>query len=176
MEFGMETQRIAITGPESTGKSTLARTLAQQCGGLWVPEYAREWLEVRKGTYTAEDVETMAQGQIASEAEFAAQHPHWLFCDTDLLVIRVWLEYRFGDCPQWIIEGSRGLQYHQTLLMDIDLPWEPDPLREHPQARVELLDRYETHLKAMQRPYVKISGTHQARVEAALQAIGWSIR
>ncbi|MFM2286056.1 MAG: hypothetical protein RLZZ543_1553 [Bacteroidota bacterium] len=162
--------KIAITGPESTGKSTLAQQLSEHYSCPMVPEYAREYLQELNRKYRAYDVEAIARGQM--DAEKILDKPlRLLFCDTDLLVCRIWLEVVFGSCPDWLLNASRMPRYTHTLLMNIDLPWEPDPLREHPTRRKELFDRYQKALKEDRRPFTLISGTDAERLQNAIQVI-----
>lgn len=162
--------RIAVTGPESTGKSSLVSQLAQHHGCPFVPEYAREYLTNLNRPYTADDVEIIARKQIEQEEAFS-ENSNIIFCDTDLLVCRIWMEVVFGACPDWLIAESRNQRYSHTLLMNIDLPWEPDPLREHPHLREELFNRYRTALIEDQRTFTIISGMNEERFENAKSAL-----
>ena len=172
--------RIAITGPESTGKTTLAAELARRLPhAAWVPEYARSYpvdLSVG-GSYTLVDLEAIARGQLVAEDAVAATLPPdgWLVCDTDLLVILIWAEDRFGFCPEWLRRAALSpAAYAHRLLLLPDLLWEPDPLRTHPEpaARWELLARYRAALSTAGLPFTEVSGKGEARVSAALQALG----
>jgi nicotinamide riboside kinase len=158
--------RIAVTGPESTGKSSMVRQLAKQYGGSIVPEFAREFLADLNRSYTAADIEIIARKQIEQEDAFS-EKSNIIFCDTDLLVCRIWMEVVFGVCPDWLVAESRKQRYSLTLLMNIDLPWEPDPLREHPHLREELFNRYRTALIDDQRTFTIISGMNEVRFENA---------
>lgn len=172
--------KIAITGPESTGKTTLAASLASRLPhGAWVPEYARTYLATlpAPAVYTPADLEAIARGQLAAEAAAAALLPPaaWLVCDTDLLVVLIWAEERFGTAPAWLRTAAlHPAAYAHRLLLRPDLPWQPDPLREHPDpaARAYLFDRYRQTLRAAGLPFTEIGGTGERRVEAALRAIG----
>ena len=55
---------ITIVGPESSGKTTLARQLAADLGCPWVPEYAREYLDGLGRTYEEDDLQIIARGQL----------------------------------------------------------------------------------------------------------------
>ncbi len=168
----MSARRIAIVGPESTGKSYLAAQLAQHTDEPWVPEYARLYLPRLPRPYTGADVERMAHGQLALEAALAPLARHWLFCDTNLLVVQVWLEYVFGQCPDWIARAwQQPGRYYHHLLMDVDTPWEADPLREHPHARAELMTIYRQHLEQSGVPFSVVSGAGSARLQAARAAL-----
>jgi nicotinamide riboside kinase len=162
--------RIAVTGPESTGKSSLVSQLAQHYGCPFVPEYAREYLTNLNRPYNALDVETIARKQMELEDSISS-NSKIIFYDTDLLVCRIWMEVVFGACPDWLIAESRKQPYSHTLLMNIDLPWEPDPLREHPHLREEIFTRYRTALIEDERPFTIISGMNEDRFENAKNAI-----
>ena len=162
--------RIAVTGPESTGKSSLVSQLAKYYGCPFVPEYAREYLANLNRPYTALDVETIARKQMELEDSISSNSQN-IFYDTDLLVCRIWMEVVFGACPDWLIAESRNQRYSYTLLMNIDLPWEPDPLREHPHLREEIFTRYRNALIEDERPFTIISGMNEDRLENAKTAI-----
>ena len=130
-------KRIAITGPESTGKSTIAQQLAGHFNTLWVPEFARDYIAGLNRDYTLTDLEKIAQGQLELQKKTEAQNPEIFFTDTELLVIKVWSENAFGTCPDWILEALQNQQFDLYLLMNIDLPWEPDPQRDR--ARLQRL-------------------------------------
>ncbi|GAB2455851.1 hypothetical protein GCM10011375_03790 [Hymenobacter qilianensis] len=163
--------RVAITGPESTGKSTLSRQLAEHYGTTWAPEYARHYLEEHGSGYTLHDLEQIARGQLAAEATAAAAAHEVVFFDTDLLVIKVWAEDAFGQCPAWIQRHLEQQRYDLVLLPGIDLPWEFDPLREHPHRRHYFYDLYLAELRALGATYVEISGPGSQRFEQARKAV-----
>ncbi|WP_022824272.1 AAA family ATPase [Hymenobacter norwichensis] len=167
--------RVAITGPESTGKTTLSRQLAAHYRASWVPEYARTYLEENGANYTLADLEAIARGQLAAEAQAAAEaHAQGhavLFADTDLLVIKVWAEHAFGQCPAWILQRLQQQRYDLVLLPNIDLPWEPDPLREHPHLRQHFFEVYHQALQDLQVNFAVISGTAEARFGQARQLV-----
>ena len=166
-------RRVSLTGPESTGKSTLAAQLAAHFGADHVPEYAREYLAARPGVaYTLPDLEVIARGQLRREDAAAGRGGQLLFCDTDLLVIKVWAEHAFGQCPAWISEELRRPRYALTLLLDVDLPWQPDPLREHPHRRQHFMAVYRQQLRALAWPVVEISGGGEQRLARAVAAVG----
>ena len=100
----MSPKRVVVIGPESTGKSTLSEALANELQTLWVPEYARAYLQERDNRYSEEDMLTMAQGQMQTEDIAAPDANKWLICDTDLNVIKVWAEHKYKRCASWILE------------------------------------------------------------------------
>lgn len=166
-------RRISLTGPESAGKSTLAAQLAAHYGTLFVPEYARQYLEANGASYALPDLEAIAHGQLAAEDAAAAQASQLLFCDTDLLVLKIWAENAFGTCPNWILKELATPRYALTLLLAPDLPWAPDPLREHPDPaqRWHFYGLYRQELLTRGWPFAKISGPPAERLAQAVAAI-----
>ena len=159
--------RISLTGPESTGKSTLAARLAAHYGTTFAPEFAREYLVAFGPHYTSEDLEKIARGQIAAEAQAEAQAERVVFFDSDLLVIKIWAEHAFGNCPEWILRRIDQQQYDLVLLMGVDLPWQPDPLREHPHLRQQFYDLYQRELRERMSNFAEISGGEEQRFAQA---------
>ena len=161
----MHPYRISITGPESTGKTTLARDLAEYFHTAWVPEYAREYLDGLGRPYGFEDLEKIARGQLMLEERFARDAGRCLFCDTDLLVMKVWSEYRFQKCAPFILESLRDRPYDGYVLCGTDVPWEYDPLRENPGEREELYRIYRSELSQMNARFLEVAGTPEERVK-----------
>lgn len=149
----------------------LSEQLAFGCSTVWVPEYAREYLALTGGRYSIDDIVAIAKGQIDRENEAAARADRLLFCDTDLLVTKIWCEVKYGHCPRWIEDHFRKHRYDLYLLCDIDLPWEYDPLREHPDKRPFLFERYRKALSDEGLPYRIISGSGPLRLQNALLAL-----
>jgi len=167
-------KKVSLTGPESAGKSTLAAQLAAHYGTTFVPEYARAYLEANGAAYTLPDLEAIAAGQLAAEDAAARQAASLLFCDTDLLVLKIWAENAFGTCPAWILAALARPRYALTLLLAPDLPWAPDPLREHPDPaqRWHFYGLYRQELVARGWPFAEISGPAAGRLAQAVAAIG----
>lgn len=163
--------KIAIVGPESTGKTFLAKKLAAHYNCLWVPEYAREYLTKLKTSYTKEDVEKIARGQIKSEDAAAKNSKSLLICDTNLLVIKVWMEHKYGTVPEWVDKEIITRPYRLHLLTAPDVPYEDDPLRENPQMGEYFLEKYEKMLKKFGFTYIVISGNKRLRLNSAINAI-----
>ena len=163
--------RIAITGPESTGKSLLAEGLAAYYRTAWVPEYAREYLESLSHPYEEEDILRIARGQIHSEECQAVDAKGILFCDTELIVTKIWSEVKYGRCHPWIQEQIKEHRYDLYLLTAVDLPWEPDPLREHPEMREKLFSLYHRELTRLGFPFFVVSGVGEARLRNAVKSI-----
>ena len=166
-------KRILILGPESTGKSTLAEMLAQHYAEPWVPEVAREYLEKLDRPYTYEDLLLIGKRQLSLEDELAATAKHFLFCDTDLRVIQVWSQHRFGKVDPWVLDEIVRRTYDLILLCAPDLPWKEDPLREHPELemRQHFFEVYQQLAQASGFPWVLISGETAERLSTAIEAI-----
>ncbi|MEL6133610.1 MAG: ATP-binding protein [Bacteroidota bacterium] len=166
-------QKIAIVGPESTGKTTLAMDLAHALHTQWVPEYARTYLEQLERPYERKDLVDIAKGQLRAESKALSQAQQWLICDTNLLVVQIWEEYKYGALSPSIEALINLSDYQLHFLTSTDLPWAPDPQRENPDLneRKELFDLYEAALIKAKVPYVILSGTREKRLQQALQAI-----
>lgn len=164
-------KRILILGPESTGKSTLAEDLANHYTEPWVAEYAREYLEEIDRPYTYQDLLAIAKGQVASEDRLAKKAKEFLFVDTDLRVILVWSEHKYGKVDPYITQGISKRKYDLILVTNTDLPWTPDPLREHPEQemRAYFLAKYLELAKQSGFPYQLISGNRSQRLEEAIK-------
>ncbi len=160
-------KRVSITGPESTGKSKLAAWLAEVYQTTWVPEYARAYLEKNGPRYALEDVVAIARGQLERENRAARKAKKVLFCDTDPLVTKIWCEVVFGVCPGWIEKQFTTHRYDLYLLCYPDLRWEPDPLRENPDNRMELFALYRKVLEENGMPYRVVKGWGPERFENA---------
>lgn len=149
----------------------LASGLAVHFGTLWVPEYAREFLEANGPEYREEDILTIARNQLEKEKELERSADQLLFCDTEFLVLKIWSMVKYGRCNTWILDQIEKNPYDLYLLCDIDLPWEYDPLREHPNRRQELLDLYLSELRAYRMPFALIRGKGRSRLDCAVDAM-----
>ena len=167
---------MSLTGPESTGKSTLAAQLAAHYGTTFAPEFAREYLAASGPHYIPEDLEEIARGQLAAEAVAEASATRVVFCDSDLLVIKVWAEHAFGICPEWILHRIDQQHYDLVLLMGVDLPWEPDPLREHPHLRQHFYGLYQRELREHMSNFAEISGAGDRRFAQACYLVDELLR
>jgi NadR type nicotinamide-nucleotide adenylyltransferase len=192
-------KKIVAIGPESTGKSSLCEQLAKHYNTLWCPEYAREYLTIHGMDYTYEDLLTIAKGQVEleekyiqlaignwqtattdpgdSHSPFTIRHSP-LFIDTDMYVMKVWCEFVFGKCHQFILDQIAKRKYDLYLLCDIDLPWTHDELREYPEPgpRQQLYKIYQNIMQNQSTPWAEISGDYQDRVQKAINAIDGLIK
>jgi len=164
-------KRIAITGPECTGKTTLATQLASHFGTTWVREYARAFLSQINRPYTYDDITTIAKRQRALEEEAAVTANGFLFCDTCLLVCKVWSRWKYGKVDAWIEREIESTSYDLYLLPLPDIGWKADPLRENPNDRWDLLERYREELRTLNRTWVEISGSPEDRLKTAIGAV-----
>lgn len=164
-------RRIAITGPESTGKSILAEQLAVHFQTVWVPEIAREYLDHLGRPYEEKDILLIAQGQLEHEKKQIKSALGYLFCDTELIVTKIWSEVKYNRCDPWIVKNIITHRYDLYLLCDIDLPWQYDPLREHPDQRQFLFGLYFNELKNRNFPFSVIRGSGKDRLQNAVKTI-----
>ena len=172
-------KKIVVIGPESTGKSTLCEQLAAHYKTIWVKEYAREYLLKNGADYSFETLLDIAKGQVALE-EFAAKElstinyqPSTLFIDTDMYVVKVWCEFVFNKCHNWILNRIAERCYDGYLLCNTDLPWVKDDLREYPdvETRNKLYHYYKDLLINQSVPWTDISGGYNERFEKAKRFI-----
>ncbi|MGB3181395.1 MAG: ATP-binding protein [Cyclobacteriaceae bacterium] len=163
--------KIAVTGPESSGKTTLASALASKYHVPWVQEYSREYLTELSGPYQEEDLLAIAHGQVALESKTSVSNPPLLICDTDMTVMAIWSLVRYGRLNPGIALLEQENLYHHTLLCKPDIPWEPGPLRENPNDRDELYKRYYDRLTKLKKPFTIIEGTEETRLKTAVSAI-----
>lgn len=164
-------KKIAITGPESTGKSWLAIELAKYYQAVCVEEYAREYLSKINRPYKIADVEAIAEGQNKAVKAAEITNNQMIFSDTEVLVCKIWTEVVYGSCPNSIGELLAKQTFDFYLLCDIDLPWEPDPLREHPHRREELFVRYQKALDELGWSYDVVSGQGNNRLANAVRIL-----
>ena len=169
-------KRIAIVGPESTGKTTLARGLAAHYQTVWVPEFAREYLDAKNAErplaeITRTDIAEIARGQMHSEEELARQANRLLICDTELLTTELWSEHFFGACEDWIRRAAIERRYDLVLLLDADVAWVADPHRDAPHLREQFFNRLRDQLQSRGRRFVIISGPFDQRLQQAITAI-----
>lgn len=169
-------RRVCVFGPESTGKSTLSRALAERYGTVHVAEYARGLLDTKEGRCDPEDIPRIVLGQRAAEDALARQARRLLFCDTDALTTTIWSEVLFGDCPAWIRQEAQARTYALTLLLDVDVPWVDDRQRYLPHAREAFFGRCRAALEAAGRPYRVIRGGWSERMEQACAAVDGLLR
>lgn len=159
--------KVAIIGPESTGKSKLCKQLAKECNTIFVPEFARNYLTNLGRPYTYEDVIYIGEQQMLLEKEYEKRANKILFCDTNFITIKIWLQVVFKKVPFYMDVLINQNKYDKTLLMDIDLPWQKDPLREHPTMREEIKQLHVNELSSKNVSFKLIAGIDHQRLENA---------
>ena len=165
--------KIAILGPESTGKTILAEQLAAHFHTDFVPEYSREYLKDFHEKYGINDVIAIAIGQQQRIEETVSKCKEILIADTEAIVNKVWCEYVFKQTPKEIEELVQKQNFDLYLLCDIDLEWTFDPLRENPdlEERKAIFALYQDFLEEINANYFIISGKDDLRFRHALEAI-----
>ena len=159
---------ICLTGPESSGKTTLAKILARRFGGVWLPEYERSYMT--KPEYDKDDLLKITREQRDRELSLVDSKPTIGFLDTDLINIRIWWEVRTGSIPEEIDEHLKSQTKREYLLLRSDLPWEYDELRDSKLDRDELFERHRETLERFGFKYSIVEGEGEDRIQSAVCA------
>ena len=167
----MDIKKIAIVGPESTGKSTISADLARHYQTAWVPEFSRDYCSKLTEPCTWQDELNMFHGQLKLEDDILPVANKILFCDTTILTVKIWCDFTFGYSPQQVLDKLPLHTYDFYLLMDIDLPWQEDPLRDFPTMREHFMQVWHEELMALKANYAVISGTHHQRLINSVSAV-----
>jgi NadR type nicotinamide-nucleotide adenylyltransferase len=171
-ETGNSCIRVILTGPESTGKTELALKLADKYNTLYVPEYAREYIEKLNRPYNYADIEHIAKYQVRQMKDYSSRNLKILFVDTYLLITRVWFDWVFNKYPGWLDEEFIETKRDLYLLCKPDIPWYPDNVRENGgEKRDALFGIYENELKRYGMHYRYVSGTGKNRIVNASEHI-----
>ena len=164
-------KKIAIVGPESTGKSTISQQLAKHYGVPWVPVFARYYCAALTADCTLQDEINMFHGQVALEESFlATAETDFIICDTTFLTVKIWSDEMLGETPQLVLDAIAKRQYDFYVLLDIDLPWQEDPLRDFPHMRERFMEIWHQELKALNANYVVVGGIKD-RLQNVIYAI-----
>jgi NadR type nicotinamide-nucleotide adenylyltransferase len=166
--------KIAVVGPESTGKTALSRNLANHYQSIWVPEYAREYVEKLNRQYNYQDIELIAKRQIEQEQSVELQESDraFVFFDTDLIITKVWFEYCYRKAPEYVEKRLKTGFFDLYLLCYPDLEWEPDPVREHGgDDRIYFFNRYKNEIEKLGKPFIHIQGQGDNRLNNAIKGI-----
>ena len=164
-------KRIVLTGAESTGKTTLAKQLAAYYHTIYVPEYAREYVENLNRPYGYKDIEQIAKKQIELEKESFCKANRYLFLDTALIVIKVWFLHKYKTVPDWLLHNMKKDKYDLCLLCETDIPWIEEPVRENQELRKYLSDLYLQELENNKFPYFVVKGKGQRRLKNAIKSV-----
>lgn len=168
--------KIVLFGPESTGKTTLSRQLANHYNTVWAPEYARQYLQEKwnneRKTCEQKDILPIAVGQMKLENKLAKKADKILICDTDLLETKVYSEEFYGGFVDAKLNYAASKNnYDLYLLTYIDTPWEADDLRDRPKQRLEMFTAFENALQENNKPYLLLKGSKEARFKKAVETI-----
>jgi len=164
-------RKIAIVGPESTGKTQLCEQLAKHYQTTFVPEFARDFLLERNNIYTQEDLLYIAAQQAILEKKMEAEANGYLFIDNDFINMKIWMQEVFQQNNVSIHQMIINHPYQLYLLCEIDVAWQADKLRQNENNRAYLYQRFEKELNDYQFPYVKISGIGETRLLHAIEKI-----
>lgn len=171
MTTAKEIKKIAIIGPECTGKSELSAYLAKTFDTVWIPEFARTYIDNLGRPYEKKDLLEIARGQIRLEDTLQKDARQLLICDTNLYVVKVWSIFKYGHVEEEILKTISDRKYDLYLLTYVDLPWEEDPQREHPHQRQELFRIYLEEMRRQTVPFVEIKGEREQRRSKAVAAV-----
>jgi nicotinamide riboside kinase len=167
--------KIALFGPESTGKTTLAKQLAKHYDTVWVAEYAREYLQKKRDQEQkiceSNDMLPIAYGQTILENEGVSVANKYLFCDTNLMVTKVFSEVYYNYCDPLLDQAAREHEYDLFFLTDIDVPWEKDDLRDKAEGRESVFAVFKQSLIDNKKPFITLSGDKNSRLKKAITII-----
>ncbi len=163
--------RIVVTGSECTGKTTLARQLADHLHAPWSAEYSRQFAASVGRTLTVADVEPIARGQVALEDAAIAAASGLAVHDTDLVSTVVYAEHYFAEAPPWLMATAHDRLGDLYLLLDTDVTWEADGVRDRPYSRAELHAEFVRALDRLGAPVASVQGLGSARLTSALATI-----
>ena len=162
--------KIIVTGPESSGKTTLCKVLSEHYKIPFTKEFAREYLTDLGKNYLQEDLLEIAKGQLENE-QLITNNQQISLHDTDLITLKIWSDYKYGNCNNWILEQieKQKVENRFYLLCKPDLKWDYDPLRENPTNRNELLEIYKQELENLGHKFLIIKG--EDRNEQAIESL-----
>ena len=163
--------KIAFTGPESTGKTSLSMLVSETFDGVYIPEYSRSFLEKSNGFYEEQDLVTIALGQCEVLQSVLISGNQLLVSDTDMTVMKVWSQFKYGRVSPMIEKLYKEESFDHLFLCDTDIPWEEDPLREHPESRDELFALYLEMIQAKTKNFTIVKGSLKERLLQVRQVI-----
>ncbi|WP_298898419.1 ATP-binding protein [uncultured Psychroserpens sp.] len=160
--------KVVLYGPESTGKSSLVKELANYYDTVYVEEFSRTYAEAKaldNHRLTKDDVLPIAIGQMQLENEQLKKANRLLICDTDLLETQVYSQFYYqGFCPELVKKYALKNTYDLYFLTYIDTVWEADGIRDQPHNRLQQFNRFEQALIASKKPYIVVKGRFEERL------------
>ena len=154
--------KIIVTGPESSGKTTLCKSLSKHFKIPFIEEYARKYLDELGRDYKQDDLLEIAKGQLENEQTTTNKHQLSLY-DTDLITIKIWSEYKYGSCNNWILTQIEKQKSEKRfyLLCKPDISWRADPQRESPNNREDLFEIYKKEIASLGHDYFVVDGENR---------------
>jgi nicotinamide riboside kinase len=163
---------IVVSGPESTGKTSISEFLTEKLGCLLIPEFARDYIIRLNRKYNYTDIELIAREQVKQRKELNGKSEKMVICDTWLIITKIWFLEVFGRYPVWIDDALAELPVDLYLLCKPDIPWIPDPVRENGgRKRDYLFEKYRDEIIKIGASFEIISGKGQLRFENALKKV-----
>lgn len=156
---------IAFTGPECSGKTTLAQALSKQVNGVFVPEYVRSFFEDRSTSYNKNDLDIIAKGQLQAIESAKKENPEVLLVDTEMLVMKIWSDEKFNETSQFIRQAYQNQAYDLIVLCKPNIPYEADELRENPFDRERIYEVYLAELLTSGQNFIEVEGTLSERIQ-----------
>ena len=154
--------KIIVTGPESSGKTTLCKALATHLKTPFTEEFARTYIANLDREYNQNDLVMIAEGQLKNE-QLTTNNKQLFLHDTDLITLKIWSEYKYGSCDKWILDQIEKQKPENRfyLLCSPDIPWQADKQRENPNDREELFKIYKQELDDLEHTYFIVDGENR---------------
>ncbi|MBS1491662.1 MAG: ATP-binding protein [Bacteroidetes bacterium] len=157
----MKVVLICFYGPESTGKSTMAKRMAEIYRTEFVPEVSRELIS--SNDFSVDDVIRIGKAQTQRIKEKIKTANRILFCDTDLITTQIYSRQYLDVVPEILYELEKQIRYDKYFLFDIDVPWVDDGLRDLGNKRNEMMKIFEDELTKRSIQPIKVSGSWSER-------------
>ena len=154
-------KKICFYGPESTGKSTLAEKMALKYNTEFVPEVAREL--ITSNDISVNDIIKIGKAQTQRVIAKTAVANKILFCDTDLITTQIYSQHYLQTIPKILFELEAQISYDLYFLLDIDVAWVADDLRDMGHRRAEMYTIFKKELDKRNIKYLEVKGKYEDR-------------